>query len=192
MIKNIIFDFGNVLGTFDFETLMKQCGGKVNEHTKEYIFHNWETLDAGMIEYDDYMKSCLQLAPVSEHENMLCFFKNWYKLLPPIQEIHNWIPTLKKQGYQIFLLSNAPLIFEQHASNYPILKYFDGIVFSGSTQMMKPDSQIYHYLLHTYHLNASECFFIDDRIENIEAAKAIGMQGMVYSHNLNEIIKSIA
>lgn len=187
MIKNIIFDFGNVLGTFDFDTLMNACGAKPTSVLKDIIFHDWEKLDAGFIEYNDYIQSCLSLAPIEEHDNMKKFFKQWYKLLPPIDEIHEWIKELKKQGYRLYLLSNAPVVFEENASVYPILNYFDGLVFSGSIQLAKPQNEIYSYLLNKYQLKAEECFFIDDKEENILAGIHCGIDGKVYQHNLDEI-----
>lgn len=187
MIKNIIFDFGNVLGTFDFNKLMKACGEIPTEKLQEFIFYDWNRLDEGLISYEDYIQNCLKLAPPYYHKAITNFFTKWYKLLPPIEEIHDWIKELKQQGFSIYLLSNAPVIFEKHASSYPILECFDGIVFSGSIQLVKPQKEIYIYLLEKYHLNPQECFFIDDKEENIEAGKDCGIDGMVYANNLKEI-----
>lgn len=188
MLKNFIFDFGNVLGIFNFDDLMKACGSASTRNLHDMIFYDWDRLDAGLIEYEDYIEQCLKLAPDEEKENILAFFHQWYRLLPPIDEIHEWIHELKKQGYRIYLCSNAPVIFEEHAASiYPILKEFDGIVFSGSIQLAKPQPEIYSHLLDKFQLVAEECFFIDDREENIEAGKQCGIDGMVYSHNLNEI-----
>lgn len=186
--QNIIFDFGNVLGTFNFSTLMKACCGEEKPHLQDIIFYDWDRLDAGLIDYDTYFQSCLKQAHPNDFEAIELFFQNWYKLLPPIEEIHNWIKTLKKQGVHLYLCSNAPVIFEKNVHFYPILHEFEGTVFSGSLQLTKPQPEIYLHLLQKYQLKAETCFFIDDKEMNVEAAKQCGIDGMVYQNNLQEIM----
>lgn len=185
--QNIIFDFGNVIGRFHPDELLKKCCGISFQRLKDVIFHDWQQLDEGTISYDDYVNKCLQLTDVYEKEYILQFFQTWYYELPMIAEMNDWIISLKKEGYRIYLLSNAPVIFEEHIDTYPIMKYFDGRVLSASIRMSKPNSDIYEYLLDKYHLNASECFFIDDREENVEGALNCGIDAMVYHGNLEEI-----
>jgi putative hydrolase of the HAD superfamily len=48
--------------------------------------------------------------------------------------------------------------------------------------MVKPNADIYEHLMDKYNLKAQECVFIDDRVENIEAAKALGMKGIVFDN----------
>ena len=61
------------------------------------------------------------------------------------------------------------------------LQYMDGTVFSYQYQIIKPDVRIYEQLLKNYDLRAEECVFIDDKAENVEAAKAAGYQGIVFT-----------
>ncbi|MDD6467334.1 MAG: HAD family phosphatase [Erysipelotrichaceae bacterium] len=189
--QNIIFDFGNVIGRFDTDALLKTCTRQSDEHLKQVIFHNWACLDDGIISYDSYIEECLAMADPCEHASILEFFQTWYHSLEMIEEVNEWIPLLKKQGYRIYLLSNAPIIFEEHIDEYPIMQYFDGQVLSASIQMTKPHPEIYEYLLKKYQLDASQCFFLDDREENIQGAKASGIDGMVYHQNLDEIKRKI-
>ena len=67
----------------------------------------------------------------------------------------------------------------EEQGSFPFLKYVDGKTVSGVVKMIKPEAEIYEELLKQYHLKASECVFIDDREENVEGAKAVGMQGIV-------------
>lgn len=189
--KNIIFDFGNVLGIFDIEKLVQKCGYTCTESIRQAIFHDWDALDAGLVSYENYVQKALDLACEDEKEAVQCFFEKWYLLLENVEEVHEWIYELKKEDYHLYVLSNAPVIFEEHVFNYSIMKEFDGAVFSGSIKLSKPDIRIYDYLLEKYHLKADECFFIDDRKENIDGAISCGIKAMVYHHNLEDIKKAI-
>lgn len=191
MIKNIIFDFGNVLAAFDPDDMLIQCTGISSQHLKDIIFQDWDHLDNGTITYSDYKKEVLKLASETEIPLVSQFFETWITSLPPIKEIHDWIIELKEKGYHLYILSNAPVIFEEHVSAYPITQQFDGMVFSASIQKVKPNLDIYEYFLQKYGLKAEECYFIDDKKINIEGAIKCGIQGMVYQNNLEDIKKKV-
>lgn len=57
--------------------------------------------------------------------------------------------------------------------------------------MLKPNPNIYQYLFDTYHLDPSECFFINDLEENIAAARNLGMDGIVFTGNINAVKDAI-
>ena len=112
-------------------------------------------------------------------------------MLDDIEEMQQWVYELKKGGYHLYILSNAPVIFEEYAYTYSFTDLFDGAVYSGSIQLSKPDKAIYYYLLDKYQLKAEECFFIDDKSCNVEAAKECGIEAMVYHQNLDDIKKAV-
>ena len=74
-----------------------------------------------------------------------------------------------------------------HAENgsFPFLDMVDGKVISGYVKMIKPEPDIYEYLVENYGLKASECVFLDDRAENVEGAKEVGMFG-IQVHNYEQ------
>lgn len=189
--KNIIFDFGNVLSVFDTDQLLKKCTPYYDEKMKEAIFYDWEALDKGMISYEDYIGKALSLADQKDEDAIHLFFSQWYLMLDDIEEMQQWVYELKKGGYYLYILSNAPVIFEEYAYTYSFTDLFDGAVYSGSIQLSKPDKAIYYYLLDKYQLKAEECFFIDDKSCNVEAAKQCGIEAMVYHQNLDDIKKAV-
>ena len=69
-----------------------------------------------------------------------------------------------------------------HAENgsFPFINKVDGKVVSGFVKKVKPNADIYEFLVDKYGLKPEECVFIDDRQENIDAAKALNWQGIVY------------
>lgn len=62
------------------------------------------------------------------------------------------------------------------------LPYVDGAIFSYEHKLMKPDERIYKLLLEKYNLKSDECVFIDDRVENIDSGKRLGIHGIVFEN----------
>lgn len=89
----------------------------------------------------------------------------------------DFVRQCKKEGYKVYILSNwdpesFPLLVQKDPAFFDL---FDGIVVSGNCGYVKPDRQIYKYLLATYQLEPNNCFFIDDVIQNVQAARASGI-----------------
>ena len=176
--KNIIFDFGNVIGKFKGDYIL----GKFASTPEDYnilanaIFKNWVALDAGTIDYDQNAEDTIAELPDRLKDTARDFFENWFQYVDPLPETWEFIKELKARGVPIYLLSNASTRFAERApEDYPILKEFDGIVFSAPLKMAKPGHDIYYHLFNKYDLLPSECFFIDDTVENVIASKELGM-----------------
>lgn len=88
-----------------------------------------------------------------------------------------------RKRHKLYVLSNASpgsyTNFLEHFAD--IFALFDGIVMSAQCGYAKPDAQMYDFILQKYHLNPSECIFIDDKEVNVLAAKAAGMTGLICS-----------
>ena len=182
MIRNIVFDFGNVIGRYDDEELIGRfCKEETDRKAfHQAIFYDWASLDAGKISYEDYTAQALEQLPGRLHTAARAFFHNWYRYLPYMDGIPELIVDLKERKVHLYLLSNASVIFAQHLDFYGAVQGFDGIVISGEVQMAKPEPEIYAYLLENYALRPEECFFIDDLEEDIRAARQCGMEGYVF------------
>ena len=180
--KNIVFDFGNVLATFQYKPILEKCGLKEDDMdilTKAF-FHNWDSIDAGTTEYNKYMDDAKKMVPERLVPVVETLAENWHTYMDPLTDTWDLIHDLKKKGYKLYILSNAPTFFAEHASYFEITKEFDGIIFSAPLKMAKPGPDIYNYLLKTYNLNPKECLFTDDRISNIEAGRQLGMDGIIF------------
>ena len=81
---------------------------------------------------------------------------------------------LKKNNYKCYVLSNwSAETFKGMTEDYPFLKKFDGLLISGEDKLIKPDPAIYQLAIKRFNLDPKECVFIDDKLENIEAAKEL-------------------
>ena len=73
-----------------------------------------------------------------------------------------------------------------------VLDGFDGGVASCEVHINKPDPKIYKALLDKYSLKAEECVFIDDRLENVQAAFALGFAGIQMKDSVGTLVRSLA
>lgn len=139
-----------------------------------------------------YIAQAVSKVPPHLIVKVLEYFDSWYKHLKPLEQTWNFIKELKANGYHTYILSNAPVQFAANASYYEIVKEFDGIVFSGPLKIFKPAPDIYQYLFDTYNLKPEECFFLDDKEENIRAGQALGMDGIVFTGDIEAVKRAIA
>jgi len=94
-----------------------------------------------------------------------------------------WVKALKERGYRLYVLSNyGEYLFLKSKDRLDFMPYMDGAVISYQIQMIKPDQEIYEYILNKYGLLPEESVFIDDRPENVEGAKAVGMSGILFEN----------
>ncbi|MCI9387479.1 MAG: HAD family phosphatase [Lachnospiraceae bacterium] len=191
MIKNVIFDIGNVLVDFRWRALMKDL--RLPKETQavfeKTVFGSrwWAELDHGVYEEAEILEKFR--ADNREHlEEFNLVWDNRDKLVEPYAYSAEWIAGLKSRGLNVYLLSNYPRdVFTLHAECgcFPFLDKVDGKVVSGFVRMVKPNADIYEYLLKEYNLKESECVFIDDREENVDAAEDLGINGIVF-HNYGQ------
>ena len=183
MIKNVIFDIGQVLVDFQWQAHMRNLG--FSEQTIATLDEKWvggpmwEQLDLGVISESEALEMAKQTVPECAEEIQI-FWDNPDGIIRCREQAVPWLKMLKERGYGVYLLSNYPRsLFEAHSKDLEFLPYTDGMVVSCYVKMMKPDAGIYEELLRKYSLSASECVFIDDRVQNIDAAVALGMKGIV-------------
>ena len=184
MVKNIIFDMGRVLVTFDPVQYVNSLG--FDEETARAvvvaIFHNplWTETDRGVIPVEEFEDAFVANAPKYETQIRKAY-REMGRIIQLMPHTMPWVKELKERGYRLYVLSNyGEYLFLQSKDRLDFMPYMDGAVISYQIQMIKPDQEIYEYLLNKYGLLPEECVFIDDRPENVEAAKAIGMSGIQF------------
>ena len=147
MIKNIIFDIGNVLLKFNYHPYVKELlqDDDVIEHVNNAIWMTgyWNDLDRGM-NTDLIFQKMLEAEPEYEDEIRLVF-DNVGQCIKKEDYAIPWIKDLKKRGYKVLFLSN----YAEHTMNanplpLDFLMYMDGGVFSCNEGVIKPDRRISH------------------------------------------------
>ena len=184
--KNILFDMGNVLVTYNPEWVIRHYteDEALIREVKNIVFHSqeWLLLDAGLIEEEKAERNWMErLSSDKAREIAHLSFLNWHlynmKVIPGTAEM---IRALKENGKEIYLLSNASMrLLSIYKEVIPAVECFSGIFYSAAHKCVKPQDIIYERFLKEYSLNPLDCFFIDDLEENISAAKAVGISGAV-------------
>ena len=187
--KNIIFDFGNVLADWNPKALALKFAQNEEESRlmREAIFQNWSSLDTGEPPYDQFCADVLQKLPPALHQKTQALLTTWPRHIPYVAGMQELIPRLKEKGYRLYLLSNAPAMLKDHLDFYEILRYFDGVVISGDIRLIKPNKEIYQYILDKYSLDPTQCLFIDDLTANVAAARACGIDSVLFEGKSEQI-----
>jgi len=198
MIKNVIFDIGNVLVDFSWKEHMIENGFSgecISVLTKNMVQHPlWDELDLGIRPHTEVIADMKALSP--EYAAQIDqYFSDPMGIIRPRAHSVPLIASLKDRGFGVYLLSNYPgWLFELHSPGFGFMDLVDGMVVSSYVKVMKPDSEIYRILLDKYSLNPAECVFLDDRRENTEAAERLGIRSILcaeqeqFERELEEII----
>lgn len=197
MIKNIIFDLGNVLLSWKPDEYFKKSG--YDTLTFNLIMNDvfkspeWLSLDNGDLTTPEAIELIAEKSSLRK-EYISSLFNLRTKIIYPLTENIRLLPELKKKGFKLYFLSNFPLdFFEEVKKEYNFFRYFDGGIISAEVRHSKPDIKIYKILLEKYSLNPEECFYIDDIEINVRAAESAGLKGYCYksSSDLPEELQTI-
>lgn len=197
MLKNIIFDFGNVLLNLDESATYKALGNildplKCGDLNEMVLF----PFEKGEISEEAFFNRLQRRSKMVLQPEF--YYKAWTAMLldfPIARE--NFLNQLKS-NYRLFLLSNTnithlrfvrkKLAQENNIHDFES-RFFEKAYYSFEIGMRKPDLEIFQFVLQDSNLKASESLFIDDKIENVNGAKQIGMNA--YHHNPAEDISDV-
>lgn len=191
MIKNIVFDMGNVCCRWDMYYLAKCLTD--NQEDQKLIIENvfkskqWQLLDAGTISLKQAEKEMTKNVAENKKDIIKNALYNWHNYFNQYDEMEQYIIQCKQEGYKLYLLSNCSMQFYDYYQNKSIFSHFDGYYISAKYHLTKPSKEIYLDFLKKFHLNAGECIFIDDIKENVDGAISAGMQGIIYDGEICKI-----
>ena len=199
MIKNIIFDIGNVILQFDIKEVIPNFTKKESE--KQFIINNiinspewlqYSLIDTGFISREQAIEI---VEDRTNHINDELIEKFWYRYNDYSFINDNVIDIrkeLKEKDYKIYLLSNINSHTYNHIKDNKLFNLVDGYVFSYIEHQVKPYVGIYNTLLERYKLIPQECLFIDDNIKNIKTANELGIQGKkVIPDNFESVVQTL-
>lgn len=187
MIKNIVFDIGNVLAGFHWQDYFHSFGysDEVFEQLADATVKSavWNEMDRGKMSDDELIAAFIANNPAVEKE-IREIYANMRDMIVRYDYAGPWLDELRARGYGIYIISNfGETAFAQCQKALDFLSKADGAIISWQVKLVKPDYEIYHLLCRKYGLKEEECVFIDDTAKNVEAAKEVGMKGIVF-HSL--------
>ncbi len=180
MIKNLIFDVGNVLIEYRWNQMLLDYGLSKEEAAVAgplfFEHETWKELDLGNMPVEDVIQLYEQQLP--QYAGLIRWFLTHLELMPiPRPDVWEKVHALKEKGYKIYLLSNYNEdFFRVHTEGASFLQDIDGKVVSYEIHKIKPYPEIYEYLLDKYELKPEESVFFDDRPENTQTAEELGMK----------------
>ena len=187
-----LFDLGGIFFDWDPNHFYKKIFK--NDDEREYFIKNicndeWNIKqDAGRLIKDAENELIVKFP---DYKNQIkLYYKNHRKMFRGIfNNSIDALKLLKEKKYECYVLSNWSWeTFQNMENDYPFLKLFDGLIISGKEKIVKPNKEIYLLAIKRFNLKAKETVFIDDRIENIIAAKNLGFKTI---HLINpELIKN--
>lgn len=186
MIKNIIFDMGNVLNVFSPDMFIERLG--VNEEDakllKEKVFfcREWVLLDWGYLTDEEAIEKIRPTLPENLRQYVPQLVSHWDEPMVPVDGMEELVKKLSDEGYGIYLLSNACFRQPEYFKKLAVSKYIQGAVISAYEKIIKPMPEIYKLVLDRFNLNASECIFIDDSPTNVSGAYVCGIDGIVFKN----------
>ena len=174
MIKNIVFDLGNVLVTFDPKSFLHDILNNKELEDKVYQFYFqgnlWNLYDMDTLTHEDMIQKGIEAFP-DHQEEIEKVMNDWVLYVTDIKENTVLIPLLKQKGYSVYILSNLPEYNYKYLLNHaPFMKEADGALYSFEVRKGKPDLEFFQLFLNRYSLNSQECLFIDDKRDNVAAA----------------------
>ena len=180
MIKNYIFDFGDVFINLDKPATQRELIKLgMSDFTNEMVEMNY-SYEKGLISTDDFLSFYqTQFPSVSKKE----LADVWNSIILDFPEYRLQFIEEFSRKHDCYLLSN---INDLHLTYIKknldksfynrFINCFDKVYYSHEVHLRKPDENIFEFVLKDAKLQANKCFFIDDTLENIKTAKQIGMQ----------------
>jgi putative hydrolase of the HAD superfamily len=182
----VILDYGAVLchPPFPHEIArMARPLGIAPEQFPKLYAHGRDAYDRGDLSTSQYWKNVAGEARVELTPDVIDALAQWDKEMwsRANKEMTDWFASLRAAGYKTALLSNMQADMIAHVrGKFPWLKDFDEQIFSSELRLIKPDPALYRRALEKLGTQPTETVFIDDREENVEGARAVGMKAFRY------------
>ena len=196
MIKNIVFDIGNVILNFDIKSVLMEYTSDSN--IRKFILDNiinspqWlgnALTDTGYLKVEDAIKIVCDRTNHINDNIIIDFWTTYLNYAYIDKKMLELIIKLKENGYHTYLLSNInPYTYNYILEKSNLFNIVDGYILSYQVHMIKPYQGIYQELIKKFYLNPKETLFIDDNLNNIKTACILKIKGVkVHPDNYHDV-----
>lgn len=199
MIKNIIFDIGNVILNFNLSNVLPAFTDNIEEqkfildniiNSPEWLGH--ALIDTGYVTREDAIEIVKDRTNHVNDKLIIDFWNTYNDYASIDNRVVEFMKILKENDYNIYLLSNINPYTHDFVKTSGLFDIVDGYVLSYLEHKIKPYEGIYKMLLSRYNLTPQECLFVDDKEENVKTANRLGIQGKhVKPDNYESIIEML-
>lgn len=184
-IRAIIFDFGRVITAQKPASLFQRYEkdlGIASDTLNPIMFGSraWEDAMLGLITIEAFWQAIGPRLGLNTPEDIEAFRRRYHAdeavnegVLSLIRQLHGL--------YRLAILSNSPPGLAQWLADWNILDFFDVVFCSGDEGVVKPDAAAFEVTLRRLGVEPPEAVFIDDTMEHVEAARALGLQGILFT-----------
>jgi putative hydrolase of the HAD superfamily len=183
-VRNVIFDLGGVVLDWNPDLILENFYSDVDTRAamKAALFQHpdWLQMDRGVLSEPEVIARLERRTgrPTAELRGLFDAVRN--SLQPKLPTVA-LIERLARRRVPLYCLSNMPAsTFAYLRERHAFWPSFRGIVISGEIKMMKPEREIFEYLLDRFELSPAETVFVDDHPPNIEAARVIGLHTVLF------------
>jgi putative hydrolase of the HAD superfamily len=186
-LRAVVFDYGMVLTGLpdqDAQNAMVRLTGLPAERFEELYWADRHAYDEGKLNGKTYWRkfaadSGLVLSQAQLDELNRLDARKWTTQDPAMVA---WHGQLKRSGLKTAILSNmGDAVKESIEQAFGWIHEFDVLVWSYQLGIAKPDPAIYRHVLERLDLPAEDTLFIDDKQENVEAARELRMKAIQFS-----------
>ena len=194
MIKNLVFDLGNVLIEWNSEKILTSFEPEKERQQilRQAIFDSgvWHQTDKGELSLKEACDEVLAQLDDSYHPAVQNIFYNWYEVVEVYSGLQEQIRLWAEQGYRIYILSTTCEIFYriEKAGLLPIYPLLSGYILSSEVGIVKPEPEIYQKLLKKYGIEPTESVFIDDIQANLDTAAELGFETILAEKESDNIL----
>ena len=183
--RTVVFDVGGVLVDWDPRHLYRKVfddDEAMETFLAEVCPWEWHHKHDAGVPFTESIPALSNAFP--EHAPLIAMWESRYLEMIP-DEIPGTVDVLRElhaRGTRLLVLSNMPS--ETWAPLTAMFEWFDlfeGAVVSGDEKVVKPDPAIYRILIDRFGIDVADTAFVDDRQENVDAASALGLTGILFT-----------
>jgi len=179
----VVFDIGGVLLDWNPRYLFRQLFSDDEAEMEHFLTHicsnTWNLLqDAGRPFAEAVVELSARYPDYSDY--ITAYDQRWEETIAGcFQDTVTILKTLQAQQTPLYAITNfSSEKFVLCQQRFDFLNDFHGTIVSGKVRLLKPDPAIYLRLLQDHDLQAEDCVFIDDSINNVRGAEAVGMHAI--------------
>jgi FMN phosphatase YigB (HAD superfamily) len=202
-IKNIIFDYGNVIFTIDFKKTQKAFKNLGIDNVDSFFSHKghhslFDDFETGKISAAEFRNGIRKITNKNELTDQQ-IDDTWNSLLIGVTKGNHELLLKLKEKYRTFLLSNINEIHLKFINNYLKTEFgldgndgfFEKIYYSHLVGKRKPNKEIFEQVLHENNLIKEETLFIDDSPQHLKTATDLGINAylMTYPDTIQKLFK---
>ena len=186
VIKNVVFDVGNVLVPWDPAGIERKAFGEGRVEAEGFVpplrgNPTWLAVNRGELSLEE-AKAVYVAEQGFTPQEIDALWEALYAAFPLITETRAMMDELKAAGYRLFAITdNVHEIVAQLKRDYDFFDMFEVAAVSAELGFLKPDPRIYRWLLETGGIEAGESVFLDDVQRNVDGAKAVGMEACLFT-----------